>query len=136
MRSWLSVDWNPSPASLQKYGFAFNRWGGSDCAHMLREWMEGKNSSWAIRFCFSQFLQAKVSLFPIESLVDPSTGFNGEGTHCYAFNRFRFRMAPMARRSFKLPADVRVIPSIRRCALHYHSLPLRAWTRLMNLFHA
>lgn len=133
---WLSVDWNPSPASLQKYGFAFNRWGGSDCAHMLREWMEGKNSSWAIRFCFSQFLQAKVSLFPIESLVDPSTGFNGEGTHCYAFNRFRFRMAPMARRSFKLPADVRVIPSIRRCALHYHSLPLRAWTRLMNLFHA
>ena len=133
---WQSVDWNPTPASLQKYGFAFNRWGGSDCAHMLRAWMEGKNSSWAIRFCFSQFLQGKVSLFPTESLVDPSAGYNGEGTHCHAYNRFRYRMVPADRRSFSLPDKVEVIPSVRRSALHYHSLPLRAWTRLMNLFHA
>ena len=133
---WQSVDWSPTPATLQKNGFAFNRWGGSDCAHMLREWMEGKNSSWAIRFCFSQFLQGKVSLFPTESLVDPSAGYNGEGTHCHAYNRFRYRMAPVARRSFALPDFVEVIPSVRRSALHYHSLPMRAWTRLMNLFHA
>ena len=48
---WQSVDWNPTPASLQKHAHAFNRWGGSDCAKMLRDWMEGRNRSWAIRFC-------------------------------------------------------------------------------------
>lgn len=133
---WQSVDWKPTPASLKKNAFAFNRWGGSDCAHMLRDWMEGKNSSWAIRFCYSQFLQGKVSLFPTESLVDASFGFAGDGTHCKSYNRFRFRMAPEDRRDFRLPDDVAVIPSVRRGALRYHSFPLRAWTRLMNLFYA
>lgn len=133
---WQSVDWNPTPASLQKNAFAFNRWGGSDCAKMLRDWMEGKNSSWAIRFCYSQFLQGKVSLFPTESLVDPSGGFAGDGTHCKSYNRFRFNMAPSGRRSFRMPDEVEVIPSFRLDALHYHSLPLRAWTRFMNLFYA
>lgn len=129
---WQSVDWNPTPASLQKHACAFNRWGGSDCAHMLRGWLEGKNSSWAIRFCYSQFLLGKVSLFPAESLVDPSAGFNGEGTHCKSYNRFRYRLAPPEKRSFSFPGRIEVIPSVRRSALHYHSLPLRAWTRLMN----
>lgn len=133
---WESVNWNPTPASLQKNAHAFNCWGGSDCAKMLRDWMEGKNSSWAIRFCYSQFLQGKVSLFPTDSLVDPSGGFDGEGTHCKSYNRFRFQMAPSDRRSFWMPGTVDVIPSFRRDALYYHSLPLRVWTRLMNLFHA
>ena len=133
---WQSVDWNPTPASLQKNALAFNRWGGSDCAKMLRDWMEGRNSSWAIRFCYSQFLQGKVSLFPTDSLVDPSGGFDGDGTHCKSYNRFRFQMAPPDRRSFRMPGEVEVISSFRRDALHYHSLPLRAWTRLMNLFYA
>lgn len=133
---WSSVDWNPTPASLQKHAFAFNRWGGSDCSSMLRKWMEGKNSSWAIRFCFSQFLQGEVSLFPTESLVDPSAGFDGDGTHCKSYNRFRFRMASPERREFRLPDAVEVIPSVRRNALRYHSVPLRAWTKLMNLIYA
>lgn len=133
---WQSVDWNPTPASLQKNALAFNRWGGSDCAKMLRAWMEGRNSSWAIRFCYSQFLQGKVSLFPTWSLVDPSAGFAGDGTHCKSYNRFRFRMAPPQQRSFRMPGEVEVIPSVRREALYYHSLPLRAWTRFMNLFYA
>lgn len=133
---WQSVDWNPTPASLQKNALAFNRWGGSDCAKMLRAWMEGRNSSWAIRFCYSQFLQGKVSLFPTWSLVDPSAGFAGDGTHCKSYNRFRFRMAPPQQRSFRMPVEVEVIPSVRREALYYHSLPLRAWTRFMNLFYA
>ena len=133
---WQSVDWNPTPASLQKHAFAFNRWGGTDCAKMLRDWMEGRNSSWAIRFCYSQFLQGKVSLFPMESLVDPSGGFAGDGTHCKSYNRFRFKMAPSEWRSFRMPDEVEVVSSFRRDALHYHSLPMRAWTRLMNLFYA
>ena len=132
---WQSVDWNPTPASLQKHAFAFNRWGGSDCASMLRKWMEGKNSSWAIRFCYSEFLQGRVSLFPAESLVDATAGFNGDGTHCKSYNRFHSHLADAGKRSFSLPPDVTVIPSARRRFLRYNSIPARAWTRLMNLFY-
>lgn len=133
---WQSVDWTPTPASLARNAFAFNRWGGSDCASMLRKWMEGKNNSWAIRFCYSQFLQGKVSLFPRESLVDASAGFLGDGTHCETYNRFRSHLAPDGQRSFSFPGETAVIPSVRRSALHYHSIPLRAWTRIMNRIHA
>lgn len=133
---WDSVDWNPSKESLREHACSFNRWGGSDCASMLRSWMDGKNSSWAIRFCFNEYLQGKVSLFPVDSLVDPSAGFAGDGTHCRSFNRFRYRMAPERLRSFSLPVKVEVIPSVCRSALHYHSIPLRVWSRLMNLIHA
>ncbi len=130
---WDSVDWNPTPADLQKYRRAFAAWGGSDCPALLRAWREGRNASWAIRFCFSEFMQGKVSLFPVRSLVDASAGFDGSGTHCPRYNRFRFdldsRPGP-----FRFPDSVDVIPSVRRSALRYHSIPLRAWTRLRNLF--
>jgi hypothetical protein len=133
---WQSVDWNPTSADLQKNARAFNRWGGSDCSGMLHKWMEGKNSSWAIRFCYSEFLQGKLSVFPVESLVDATLGFSGEGTHCKSYNRFRSHLAPAAKRDFTLPGTVEVIPSVRRDVLRYNSVPLRAWTRLMNLFYA
>ena len=97
--------------------------------------MEGKNSSWAIRFCYSQFLQGRVSLFPTESLVDATAGFNGDGTHCKSYNRFRSHLADSGKRSFSLPPKVEVIPSVHRSALRYNSIPLRVWTRLMNLFY-
>jgi hypothetical protein len=95
--------------------------------------MEGKNASWAIRFCFSQFRQGKLSLFPVKSLVDASAEFDGSGTNCLRYNRFRFdlddRPGP-----FRYPDAVEVVSALRRSALRYHSLPLRAWTRLCNLF--
>lgn len=130
---WDSVDWNPTPADWAKYRRAFAAWGGSDCPVLLRDWLEGRNASWAIRFCFSQFLQGKLSLFPVKSLVDASGEFDGTGTNCLRYNRFRFdlndRPGP-----FRYPDAAEVVPAIRRSALRYHSVPLRAWTRLHNLF--
>lgn len=132
---WLSVDWNPTGASLRRNARAFNRWGGSDCAKMLRDWMEGRNQSWAIRFCYSQFIQGKASLFPVRSLVNPSAGFEGDGTNCHKYNRFRFDMALPEKESYLFPSEVKVVPSIRRSALRYHSTLRRAWSRLMYLIY-
>lgn len=132
---WQSVDWNPTRASLKKNARAFNRWGGSDCAKMLRNWMEGRNQSWAIRFCYSQFIQGKASLFPVRSLVDPSAGFEGDGTNCHKYSRFKFDMALGEKVSFQFPSDVTVVPSFRRSALRFHSLFRRAWSRLMYLIY-
>ena len=132
---WQSVDWNPTPASLQKNACAFNRWGGSDCAKMLRDWMEGRNMSWAIRFCYCQFLQGKTALFPVRSLVDPSAGFEGDGTNCRRYSRFKFDFAPEWGKDLRFPETVEEIPSIRRSALRYHSLGRRLWSRLMYVFY-
>ncbi|MBR5255233.1 MAG: glycosyltransferase [Bacteroidales bacterium] len=132
---WQSVDWNPSPASLQKNALAFNRWGGSDCAKMLRDWIEGRNRSWAIRFCYSQFLQGKTALFPVRSLVDPSAGFEGDGTNCRRYNRFKFDFDPEGKSVYRFPEKVEEIPSILRSALRYHSLGRRLWSRLMYVFY-
>ena len=128
---WQSVDWNPTPASLQKHACAFNRWGGTDCAKMLCDWMEGRNQSWAIRFCYSQFLQGKTALFPVRSLVDPSAGFAGDGTNCRRYNRFKFDFDPDGPTAFRFPDEVEEIPSVRRSALRYHSLGRRLWSKLM-----
>lgn len=132
---WQSVDWTPTPSALRQRAAAFNRWGGSDCTRMLRRYLEGKNSSWAIRFCYSQFLQGRTSLFPVRSLVDPSAGFDGKGTHCKTYNRFRYQLADARKRSFVLPDTVAEVPTIRRSALRYHSLPLRAKSFLVNLYY-
>ena len=132
---WQSVDWNPTPASLRQNALAFNRWGGSDCAKMLRDWMEGRNQSWAIRFCYSQFLQGKTALFPVRSLVDPSAGFDGEGTNCRRYNRFKCDFTPDGGAAFRFPETVEEIPSIRRSALKYHSLGRRLWSRLMYVIY-
>ena len=128
---WLSIDWAPTPSSLREHAAAFNKWGGSDCAKMLRDWMEGRNHSWAIRFCFSQFLQGKVSLFPIFSLVDPSPGFGGGGTNIRRYVRFRYTMDDRADREFRYPPDENPNPVLVRSALRYHSILLRLWSRLM-----
>ena len=128
---WQSVDWNPTPASLQKNACSFNRWGGSDCSKMLRDWMEGRNHSWAIRFCYSQFLLGKTSLFPVRSCVDPSAGFEGDGTNCRKYNRFKFNFDPDGGFAIRFPETVEEIPSVRSSALRYHSLGRRLWSRLM-----
>ena len=132
---WQSVDWNPSPAFLQKNALAFNRWGGSDCTKMLRDWIEGRNRSWAIRFCYSQFLQGKTALFPVRSLVDPSAGFEGDGTNCRRYNRFKFDFDPEGKTAYRFPEKVEEIPSILRSALRYHSLGRRLWSRLMYVIY-
>ena len=130
---WASVDWQPTRESLRKNACRFNRWGGSDCTKMLRDWMKGKNQSWAIRFCYAQFLQGKVSVFPVKSLVDPDAGFAGDGTNCHSYSRFKVEMSGAPKNTFRWPEDLSVLPSVRRQALHYHSLLLRAWSRIMYL---
>lgn len=132
---WDSVDWNPSSETIRRHARAFNRWGGSDCAKMLLDWKEGRNNSWAIRFCFSEFLQGTVSLFPVLSRVDPFLGFMGDGTNCRRYSRFKWEMALGQDGPYRLPDSPVVVPSIRRSALRYHSILRRAWSRLMYLFY-
>jgi hypothetical protein len=129
---WDSVDWELKDwRTVEKMAKGFNRWGGSDCWKMLRDWHDGKNMSWAIRFCYSQFIQNKLTLFPIISHVD-NEGFDGEGTNCKKWSRFKFSFDMTDNKKFSMPSDVVQIESITKSVLSYHSIPIRIYSRLMN----
>lgn len=129
---WNSVDWTFRRWEEWK-GLArkFNRWGGSDCFGMLAACRQGENRSWAIRFCFNQFLQDKLSLFPIKSLV-VNNGFDGSGTNCRRWSRFKYDVMP-SKDSFRLPpaAGIAIDRHIHKSALAYHSIPIRIVSRIM-----
>jgi hypothetical protein len=87
---WDSVDWNVSGydhfkknRELRK---AFQR-GGADMPRMLSKQMAGKIDSWAIRFCYSQFQQRALTVFPTVSKVR-SIGFGRAATHTKRTTRF------------------------------------------------
>lgn len=132
---WESVDWALEPwNNYLQYKQKFNKWGGSDCFGMLQGWKDGKNKSWAIRFCFNQFLQNKLSLFPIKSLVI-NNGFDGEGTNCKKWSRFKFELMNDCITTFKLPKQVTMVDYFKKESLKYHSLSKRIYSKIMYLIY-
>lgn len=128
---WNSVDWSFNNWEVWKLKKKeFNKWGGSDCFSMLESCKNGLNQSWAIRFRFNQFLQNKLSLFPVKSLVK-NDGFDGSGTNCRKYSRFKCELMNPERKRFHLPTTIEINKSIRRQAMRYNSIPIRIWSRIM-----
>lgn len=130
---WESVDWELADWQLcRKNARAFNRWAGSDCFTMLENWHEGRNKSWAIRFCYAQFVQSRLSVFPILSKVD-NQGFDGSGTNSRRYSRFRYDIDEIHKMTFCFSDNVGVDSHIQRRLMRYHSIPLRLWSRIMYI---
>lgn len=127
---WLSCDWELKDwDEVVKNGKAFNRWGGSDCFGMLKGWHEGRNQSWAIRFCYNQFVNNALSLFPVVSKID-NEGFDGSGTNCKQYSRYKFDFDTTGNKDFLLPDSMDVNKMLLRQFLWYYSIPLRAYSKL------
>lgn len=132
---WNTVDWELKDWSrYKKMGRAFNRWGGSDCFRMLRSVKECGATSWAIRFGFFQFLQDKLSLFPIESKVR-NDGFDGAGTNCKKWSRFKYVFDDTGSKAFSMPSDISLNKKLYRSAMSYHTIMIRIWSRIMYVVH-
>lgn len=132
---WNSVDWELKNWDIHKKNRgAFNKWGGSDCFKMLNDWKQGKNQSWAIRFCYNEFLQNKLSLFPVKSLVY-NNGFDGNGTNCKTWSRFKIDMDLSGKKKFYFPETILCKEEMKKQVLWYNSIPLRLWSRIMYLIH-
>lgn len=128
---WDSIDWTLEPwDKYTKFKKAFNRWGGSDCFGMLEGWKQGLNRSWAIRFCFNQFLQNKLSLFPVKSLVI-NDGFDGAGTNCKKWSRFRYELMERDKYEFDIRIPVTLNTYFQCESKRYHSIPARIISRIM-----
>lgn len=129
---WNTVDWNLNDwSSCKKNRYLFNRWGGSDCFSMLKSWKEGNNQSWAIRFCYSQYLQDRLSVFPNISKVN-NVGFDGFGTNCRQYNRFVCDFDYTDNKLFKWPDSFCINKTIIESAMSYNGLAIRAKTWLRN----
>lgn len=81
---WKYVDWNIKDTQSFFYSKhkqkRFNR-GGDDMSGMLREQLEGKIDSWAIRWDYHLYKHNAYCLRPVKTLVD-NIGFDGSGIHC------------------------------------------------------
>lgn len=67
----------------------FNVHGAFDYFSMLRDQMEGRSDSWAIRWYWSVFKNKGLVIYPPASLVR-NIGFDGSGTHGWRTSRARF----------------------------------------------
>lgn len=127
---WSSVDWELK--DWKKYAtmkYTFNKWGGSDCFGMLKRWKDGRNQSWAIRFCFAQFLQDKLSLFPTVSKIY-NIGYTADATNCHTYNRFKSVFDYEGKTIFKFPDSLEINKTPLKSALSYHSIPKRIYSRI------
>ncbi|MBS1751524.1 MAG: glycosyltransferase [Bacteroidetes bacterium] len=80
---WKDVDWEVSSYASFKKNKALRKAfseGGSDLNKMLREQMEGRIDSWAIRWFYHQFRVGGLTLYPVYSKVY-NAGFDELATH-------------------------------------------------------
>jgi len=87
---WKTADWTVS--DYQQFMQSAERQArfrraGDDLPDMLQRQMEAKVDSWAIRWCYTQFLQDKVSVYPRHSYVH-NIGFDDSGIHSHSTRLF------------------------------------------------
>ena len=103
---WDKVDWAVSDFNELKHSLhlrrSFNK-GGSDMYSMLKRYMAGKNNSWAIRFCYSQFKNNAYSVQPFHTLVI-NDGYGADATNCrQKYNRFKPAITTMNKSTLTPP---------------------------------
>lgn len=133
---WDSIDWELKDWNLIKRSKeirrGFNK-GGSDMFGMLCDYKEGKNNSWAIRFCFNQYLQNKYSVHPFRSLV-ANEGFGSDATNCrQKYSRFKISLNQSDNYLFSMPQVLHFNSHIDRQLSKYHSLPMRIYSRFRKI---
>jgi glycosyltransferase involved in cell wall biosynthesis len=83
---------------------------------MLKDQVQGKNNSWAIRWYASAFLKDKLTLYPGSSLI-LNTGTDASGTHCNASDIFDTQVSQEPIRVKKIPTEEN--PTAREAIEHY-----------------
>ena len=80
---WSEVDWDVKDYSSFRSNWSKRRQfaqAGSDLNRMLRQQMEGKLDSWAIRWFYHQYKVKGLTLYPVHSKVQ-NIGFDEMATH-------------------------------------------------------
>ena len=105
---WNTVNWEVSDYDKFKWNifkqFQFMK-GGSDLPLMLRRQMNGKIDSWAIRWCYQQFVNKQFTIFPSISKVQ-CIGFGSTATHTKNYRRFETELDNTCKSIFNFEFDI------------------------------
>lgn len=136
---WEQVDWEMtywdefSKSKQKQKDFATI---GNEMPGLLFAQKEGRKSTWWARFCYSQFIQGKLTVYPMRSKVI-NEGFTGEATHCNVYNTYKVDFDKSDKRLFDLPNDVKTDKKILKRFFSYYTFWSRVErqikTRLMNM---
>lgn len=121
---WDSIDWDLKEFTKLKQTKQMRKQfelGGDDMYKMLELQVFRKIDSWAIRWCFSQFLQNTYTVYPAKSKV-VNDGFNdNKGTHNSGKStKWNTKISNKRANLIKLEQDVEII----KCFKKYHDLSL------------
>jgi len=120
---WSVIDWKIKDFSQfnnnSKSQKLFNK-GGQDLTRMLRKQKSGKLDSWAIRWCYNQFLQQKLTLCPMSSKV-VNIGFNKNGTHTVKQKEYKDVLDVKDKTNFNFPVNIEIQPDILKQSLWYNT---------------
>jgi glycosyltransferase involved in cell wall biosynthesis len=113
---WITTDWELIDFSsfIQDKNACkkFNQ-GGSDMTNMLKDYIAGKNNSWAIRWAYTMFKQNKYCIYPTKSKVD-NTGFGAGATHCKGYNIYQSELDTSNQCDFIFTNDTFLNPKIMK----------------------
>lgn len=133
---WDDVDWEVrSYASFEKNEAlrkAFSA-GGSDLNKMLREQMEGKIDSWAIRWFYHQFRMGGLTLYPVYSKVY-NAGFDEFATHTTGSQkRYIPDIDVEGKTSFYFPAKISITAGFQALFRKRMGLTARVRSKLQTI---
>ena len=113
---WKDVDWQVSQYKSFKINpimqIKFMR-GGSDMPNMLKKQIKGEIDSWAIRWCFDQFIKDQFTVFPKISKIN-SIGFGKNATHTKNPKRFDTEVDDGVQRIFNFNHKVEINKKIAK----------------------
>ncbi len=125
---WVGIDWKVSTFMQLKKDRAqikaFNQ-GGSDMYDMLKKQVTGKIDSWAIRWCYHQFISNTYTLVPVVSKVQ-NIGFNNMATHTHVYNRYTTPLDKGEQITFSFPSEVAPDKNLLSQFQSFYSLKTRA----------
>lgn len=132
---WNTIDWEvKSYSDFQndsKKKSQFNKM-GSDMAGMLEKQMTGKINSWAIRWCYHQFMNDLYSVHPNVSKV-MNIGFGDNATHTKGkFDRFMTKLDTTGNMNFKFLEPVIIEPKIIQQFVKPYSIRTRIMHKILN----
>ena len=134
---WFDVDWEVSDYEEflkdRKLQRGFNR-GGDDMCRMLKKQMNHEIDSWAIRFCYNQFRQNRLTVIPTISKVR-NIGLNDRATHTKSKHKEYKTILDVGDQSaFIFSNKIQVNTEINKQFRFYFSKYYKIKHRLLNYF--
>jgi len=132
---WLDIDWDIKDFNLFKNSKAdqrkFNRM-GSDMSGMLNKQMQGKINSWAIRWCYYQFKNDLLTVYPTISKVN-IFGLDEFATHTnLKWNRYDTALDESGKIQFNFTNNVELDPFYVNQFVDRYSISKRTKYKIMN----